>query len=101
MKQSFSNVFDLVNSPNRPPRQLEGLIHQSLLEIAHTIDSKFDNLSAMHERLEAKLEKVRKKSDTAAAAAAQANLSTDEATVDVFSQCIAAVRAEVRRRKEV
>ena len=54
----------------------------------------------MIEKLETKLEKVQKKSETIIKATAQENLRMDEAAVDIFSQCIEAVKAEVKQRKE-
>ena len=75
-------------------------MQQSLIEIAHTVDSKFDGLNAKCEKLEMKLEKAQKKTETIAKATAQENRRMDEAAVDVFAQCIEAVKAEVRQRKE-
>ena len=103
MKQAFGKVFDSVSREKPLPnstKPLQELIQQALLEIAHTVDSQFDSLNAKCEKLEGKLEKAQKKTETIAKATAQENLRMDEAAVDVFAQCIEAVKAEVRQRKE-
>ena len=76
------------------------LIEQALLDVAHTVDAKLDSLNARHEQLEARLQTVQRGSEAARTAIAQENLKVDEEALDVFAQCVAAVKAEAQKRQE-
>ena len=53
MKRAFVKVTEATGSPGEPQKHMKELVEQALLEVAHTVDSKFDSLHARREKLEA------------------------------------------------
>ena len=100
MRRAFTRVFSAVDGPDQPPKHLRELIEQALLDVAHTVDAKLDGLNARHEQLAARLETMQRGSEAAGTAAAHEHRQADEEALDVFAQCVKAVKAEVQKRKE-